>query len=102
MAQLEDVASDGACDFGRRSFDKYVAPLALGNAASDQYQNPVAVRYGWADFPEVSLWNKEGLPAATFRTESFPIITAPKQDAGAARRWRATLSTWLSLRRVGA
>ena len=26
-------------------------------------KNPVAVWYGWADFPEVNLWNKEGLPA---------------------------------------
>ena len=39
---------------------------------------PVAVRYGWADFPEVNLWNKEGLPASPFRTDSFPMITAPK------------------------
>ena len=41
-------------------------------------KNPVAVWYGWADFPEVNLWNKEGLPASPFRTDSFPMITAPK------------------------
>jgi sialate O-acetylesterase len=33
---------------------------------------PVAVRYGWADFPVVNLFNKEGLPASPFRTDSFP------------------------------
>ncbi len=40
---------------------------------------PVAVRFGWADFPVVNLWNKEGLPATPFRTDDFPMITAPKK-----------------------
>ncbi|MCC6821974.1 MAG: sialate O-acetylesterase [Verrucomicrobia subdivision 3 bacterium] len=46
--------------------------------SSPEVPHPVAVRYGWADFPEVNLWNKEGLPASPFRTDSFPMITAPK------------------------
>jgi hypothetical protein len=29
----------------------------------------VAVRYGWADYPVVNLWNKDGLPASPFRTD---------------------------------
>jgi len=33
--------------------------------------NPVAVRYGWADFPEVNLFNKEGIPASPFRTDEW-------------------------------
>ena len=41
--------------------------------------NPVAVRYGWSDFPFVNLWNKNGLPASPFRTDDFPMITAPKK-----------------------
>lgn len=41
--------------------------------------HPVAVRYGWADYPVANLFNKEGLPASPFRTDSFPMITAPKQ-----------------------
>ena len=40
---------------------------------------PVAVRYGWADYPVVNLWNKNGLPASPFRTDDFPMITAPKK-----------------------
>ena len=40
---------------------------------------PVAVRFGWADFPVVNLWNKDGLPASPFRTDDFPMITAPKE-----------------------
>ena len=46
--------------------------------SSPEVARPVAVRYGWADFPEVNLWNKAGLPASPFRTDSFPMITAPK------------------------
>ncbi|MHB0998909.1 MAG: sialate O-acetylesterase [Armatimonadota bacterium] len=31
--------------------------------------HPTAVRYGWADYPIVNLYNKEGLPASPFRTD---------------------------------
>ena len=31
--------------------------------------NPKAVRFGWANTPEVNLFNKEGLPASPFRTD---------------------------------
>ena len=41
--------------------------------------HPVAVRYGWADFPVVNLFNKEGLPASPFRTDDFPMITQGKK-----------------------
>lgn len=40
---------------------------------------PVAVRYGWADYPFVNLFNREGLPASPFRTDDFPMVTAPKE-----------------------
>jgi sialate O-acetylesterase len=33
---------------------------------------PVAVRYGWAGSPAVNLYNREGLPAAPFRTDDWP------------------------------
>lgn len=46
--------------------------------SSPKVSRPVAVRYGWADFPVVNLWNKDGLPASPFRTDDFPMITAPK------------------------
>ncbi len=42
---------------------------------------PVAVRYGWADFPVVNLFNREGLPASPFRTDNFPATTAPGKPA---------------------
>jgi sialate O-acetylesterase len=30
---------------------------------------PIAVRYGWANVPDVNLYNREGLPAYPFRTD---------------------------------
>jgi sialate O-acetylesterase len=48
---------------------------------SPQVSKPVAVRYGWANYPVVNLWNKDGLPATPFRTDDFPITTGPKSDA---------------------
>jgi sialate O-acetylesterase len=47
--------------------------------SSPLVDNPIAVRYGWADFPVVNLWNKDGLPASPFRTDDFPMLTAPKK-----------------------
>ncbi len=37
--------------------------------SSPRVANPVAVRYAWADNPPCNLYNKEGLPAAPFRTD---------------------------------
>jgi sialate O-acetylesterase len=45
---------------------------------SDQVENPVAVRYGWANCPVVNLWNKDALPASPFRTDDFKMVTGPK------------------------
>jgi sialate O-acetylesterase len=38
---------------------------------------PVAVRYGWANYPLGNLFNKEGLPASPFRTDNWPVVTQP-------------------------
>ena len=45
---------------------------------SDKVPAPKAVRFGWANFPVVNLWNKDGLPASTFRTDDWPVV---KQDS---------------------
>ena len=49
--------------------------------SSADVSKPVAVRYGWADFPVVNLFNREGLPASPFRTDSFQMVTAPKPSS---------------------
>jgi len=40
---------------------------------SDKVQNPVAVRYAWKNAVDPDLFNKEGLPASSFRTDDWKI-----------------------------
>jgi sialate O-acetylesterase len=42
-------------------------------------EQPAAVRFGWANYPVVNLWNRDGLPATPFRTDAWPGVTE-KQD----------------------
>jgi sialate O-acetylesterase len=44
-------------------------------------EKPVAVRYGWKNYPEVNLFNKNGLPATPFRTDDFPLTSQPGQES---------------------
>jgi sialate O-acetylesterase len=46
---------------------------------SDKVEKPVAVRFGWANYPVVNLWNKDGLPATPFRTDDFELTTQNKK-----------------------
>ena len=43
--------------------------------SSGKIKNPVAVRYAWAANPICNLYNKAGLPASPFRTDSWKGIT---------------------------
>ncbi|HSI32397.1 MAG TPA: hypothetical protein VK986_02315, partial [Tepidisphaeraceae bacterium] len=45
---------------------------------ADSVKEPKAVRYGWANNPEVNLYNKEGLPASPFRTDDWTTAPAPQ------------------------
>lgn len=40
---------------------------------SDKVPTPAAVRLGWANYPLVNLWNKDGLPASPFRSDDWPV-----------------------------
>ncbi|WP_300600871.1 sialate O-acetylesterase [Niabella sp.] len=40
-----------------------------------EVKQPVAVRYGWADNPDVNLVNAAGLPASPFRTDQWNGVT---------------------------
>ncbi len=39
--------------------------------SSDQVQNPIEIRYAWADNPKVTLYNSERLPVIPFRTDDW-------------------------------
>ncbi len=42
---------------------------------SDDVEEPVAVRYAWADNPVCNLQSREGLPVTPFRTDDWPGVT---------------------------
>lgn len=45
--------------------------------SSPHVPKPVAVRYGWADSPvDANLFSSDGLPANSFRTDTWPGVTA--------------------------
>lgn len=41
----------------------------------EKVEKPVAVRFGWNNFPVCNLFNKANLPASPFRTDDFPLMT---------------------------
>ncbi|MGD9645445.1 MAG: sialate O-acetylesterase [Pirellulales bacterium] len=53
--------------------------------SSPDVAEPVAVRYGWADYPVVNLANREGLLASPFRTDELPLTTMPKSEEAAGQ-----------------
>jgi len=76
VPQAPDAALQGFAIAG--ADHKYVWANASidGNSlvvSSDAVPSPVTVRYAWADNPACNLYNKEGLPAAPFRTDDVPL-----------------------------
>ena len=59
---------------------KFVAgtPKNRIEVSSPNVAKPVAVRYAWADNPVCNIVSQEGLPLTPFRTDDFPLVTAPK------------------------
>lgn len=43
--------------------------------SAKEVENPVAVRYAWANNPDCNLVNSAGLPALPFRTDNWPVLT---------------------------
>ena len=43
--------------------------------SSPKVNNPVAVRYAWANNPATNLYNQAGLPMVPFRTDDWPSLT---------------------------
>ncbi|HVN93440.1 MAG TPA: sialate O-acetylesterase [Terracidiphilus sp.] len=78
------VKGDKLAEFSIAGDDKkwYCADARLDGktiiVSSPQVPHPVEVRYAWQSNPEATLFNGAGLPAAPFRTDTWPLIT---QDA---------------------
>jgi sialate O-acetylesterase len=66
-----------------RSFVEAQAGIEDGTVvvSSPDVDNPVAVRYGWANNPSVNLYNAVGLPASPFRTDDWPMPYVQPDDS---------------------
>ena len=60
-----------------QKFHKADAEIRVGTVIlkCEAVPEPVAVRYAWQDSPIANLWNKDGLPAGTFRSDIWPLQT---------------------------
>ena len=45
---------------------------------SEDLAHPVSVRYAWANNPIANLYNSDGLPASSFKTDNWKDITLIK------------------------
>ena len=52
---------------------------------------PIAVRYAWSDNPVCNLYSKEWLPVTPFRSDTFPMITDPKNPNNLAAQQAAKI-----------
>ena len=75
------VRGDKLCGFAVAGGDKlfhWAQAHVTGDSVlvrSPSVPKPVAVRYAWADNPEVNLYNGAGLPAFPFRTDAWTLTT---------------------------
>jgi sialate O-acetylesterase len=65
--------------------------------SSPAVKDPIAVRYGWANFPLCNLYGGNGMPAVPFRTDDFPMpnLTAEKLGQafeGVRSEWGASMN----------
>jgi len=78
---LKTIGSSNPTGFTVAGADKtfYPAEARIENGSvvvsSRTVTEPVAVRYGWDNFPACNLYNGAGLPASPFRTDDWPGIT---------------------------
>jgi len=47
--------------------------------SSEKVKDPVAVRFAWSNAAVPNLFNAEGLPASSFRTDDWPGVTANRK-----------------------
>jgi sialate O-acetylesterase len=75
-SQLEGFAICGS-DQKWKWADAHIDGTAVV-VSSPEVPDPVAVRYAWADTPTFNLFNGAGFPAAPFRTDKYPDLSAKK------------------------
>jgi sialate O-acetylesterase len=79
-AQGGDLTGFTICGANRKWVNASAAISAIDEVLvySPEVKYPIAVRYGWANYPVVNLCNKSGLPASPFRTDDFDLMDTPE------------------------
>ena len=75
LRQFAIAAADGKFVWADARIERSPGPSGAADTVvvwSDEVKSPAAVRYAWANNPHgCSLYNREGLPAAPFRTDDW-------------------------------
>ena len=74
VAEAGELAGFTVCGEDRR-FVKAEAKIVSKDSVlvwSPDVKKPIAVRYGWSNFPHCNLYGGNGMPASPFRTDDFP------------------------------
>jgi sialate O-acetylesterase len=78
--QLSTINLKGFGIAGEDHVFKWATTVIEGNTIvvfADEVPVPLAVRYNWGDNPAGNLYNKEGLPASSFRTDDWSPFISP-------------------------
>lgn len=82
VAEANELKGFMVCGSDRRFVEAQARIVGADTVAvsSPAVKEPVAVRYGWANFPLCNLYNSAGLPAVPFRTDRFPMPDFRKES----------------------
>ncbi|MEO1995923.1 MAG: hypothetical protein ABGZ17_11675, partial [Planctomycetaceae bacterium] len=61
--------------------------------SSDLVEQPVAARYGWANWPTGNMVGRNRLPMPTFRTDDWPIVEGVNYSRTAQNTSKAAIDT---------
>jgi len=56
---------------------------------SELCEKPVALRYGWANWPDANLVGRDNIPTPTFRTDDWPLVYKASHTEEARERSKA-------------
>lgn len=82
LPQYFDAPMWGKATPGRNSVFVPAKAVIEGSSvfvSSENVAEPVAVRFGWSNAAEPILFNMDGQPASSFRTDTWPRTTEIKE-----------------------
>jgi sialate O-acetylesterase len=84
VAEADDLKGFSICGADQQ-FVKAQAKIVSKNSvlvSAAEVKDPLAVRYGWSNFPLCNLYGGNGMPASPFRTDDFPMPNLTGEKLG--------------------